>query len=425
MLEYLKKILNNENYKRILENIISLFSLQGLTYILPIITFPYLTRVLGPEKYGLIAFATSFVAYFQILTDYGFNLSATREVSINRNDKKKLSKIFCSVISTKIILMILSLVLMTLIIFSFETFRNNWILYYFTFGLVIGNLLLPSWFFQGMEKMQYISILNIIISLIFTFSIFLLIKQSSDYILVPLINTISTLIIGIIAIILIRRNFKINFITPSINDIIYQMKEGWHAFISTVAILFYSNSNIFILGILTNNVIVGYYYVADRIAKMIIALIGPISGSIYPYISSMAKKSKKDSIKFIKKIAVFLGLLTFISSILLYFGSTLIVTIFAGDQFSQSVILLKIFSFLPFIIAMSNVFGVLFLFAFGYSKQASRVQIIIGLIYPFILIPMTFYLKDIGTALSFVIVETMVTLAFWILYKKKYNELIE
>ena len=104
MISYLKKILKNKYYKRIIDNILSLFSLQGLNYILPIISFPYLTRVLGPENFGLIAFAGAFIGYFQILTDYGFNLSATREISINRENQKKISKIFSTVMITKIII---------------------------------------------------------------------------------------------------------------------------------------------------------------------------------------------------------------------------------------------------------------------------------------------------------------------------------
>ncbi|HNS26312.1 MAG TPA: oligosaccharide flippase family protein [Methanobacteriaceae archaeon] len=97
----INEILENKDYQRILENILSLFSLQGLNYILPLVTFPYLTRVLGPEKYGLVAFALAFIGYFQILTDYGFNMSATREISIHREDEERVSRIYSSVLATK------------------------------------------------------------------------------------------------------------------------------------------------------------------------------------------------------------------------------------------------------------------------------------------------------------------------------------
>ena len=300
MFSYLKKILKNEAYKRIISNILSLFSLQGLTYILPLISFPYLTRVLGP-KFWFNSFCRAFIGYFQILTDYGFNLSATREVAINREDEKKVSKIFSSVMVTKILLLILSFILMTLIVFSFDKFRSNWLLYFFTFGLVIGNLLMPSWYFQGVEKMKYISILNIGTTLIFTVSIFIFIRSPSDYIYVPLINSIGAITIGIVSLMIINRNFNINFVFPTLQDIRYQLNEGWHVFISTVAISLYTISNTFILGFFASNTIVGYYSVADRIIKMASGLLGPISQSIYPYISSLATRIKKRHHQFYKK----------------------------------------------------------------------------------------------------------------------------
>lgn len=423
MIIQVKKILDNKDYKRIIENIFSLFSLQGLNYLLPLITFPYLTRVLGPENYGLVIFATAFITYFQILTNYGFNFSATKEISINRDNNTQLSKIFSSVLFTKLLLMILSFCIISPIIFFIDTFRANWVLYLFTFGLVIGNLLMPTWFFQGMEKMRYISILNISMSLIFTISIFIFIRGSADYIYVPLINSIGAIIIGMIAIRIVLKDFNIKINIPSKEDIKTQLKSGWHIFISTVAISFYTTSNVFVLGILASNTVVGYYSVAERIIYIAIGLLGPISQSLYPHISSIAVKSKKNTVQFIKKIIIFIGSFTFIISIFIFFAAGLILNILAGNQFEDSIIILRILSFLPLIVGLSNVFGVLFLFALGYSKRVSRIQVIVGIFYPFLLVPMTYYLKDIGTALSFLIVEIIITLLFWKIYKDVIKEL--
>jgi len=121
----IEKILLNPTRKTLLENFLSLSFLQVANYILPLVTLPYLIRVLGPEKFGLIAFAQAFIGYFQILTDYGFNLSATREISINREDKDKVSEIFSSVMIIKIFLFIFSLLIILFIVFFFDKFRGD------------------------------------------------------------------------------------------------------------------------------------------------------------------------------------------------------------------------------------------------------------------------------------------------------------
>ena len=209
--KYWRKVLTGSpTRKRLTSNFFSLSVLQALNYILPLITLPYLVRVLGPEKYGLISFAQAFIGYFTILTDYGFGLSATREISIHREDEKKVSEIFSSVMIAKIFLGILSFIILGLVLLSVPKFGNEWLLYIFTFGTVLGNIFFPVWFFQGMEKMKWITILNVISKVIFTICIFIFIHSESDYLYVSLINSLGYLVAGIISLIVVFKNFKIN-----------------------------------------------------------------------------------------------------------------------------------------------------------------------------------------------------------------------
>jgi PST family polysaccharide transporter len=418
MFDLFKRIFNNEDYKRLIDNTLSLFSLQGLNYILPLITFPYLTRVLGPDNYGLIAFSTAFIGYFQILSDYGFNFSATKEISTNRYNKDNISKIFSSVMITKLLLVILSFIVMTLIVFSFNKFRSDWLLYYFTFGLIIGNLLLPTWFFQGLEKMRYISILNIGATIIFTISIFLFVHKSSDYLYVPLINSIGTIIVGIIALRVIFKDFKVKLIIPSLKDIKHQINEGWHVFISTLSISQYTIANIFILGFFATPTIVGYYSVADKIIKTASGLFTPISQSTYPYICNLVTKSETDALNFIKRIVIILGIFSFVISLLILLLASPILSILAGNQYNQSVLLIQIMAFLPFIIALSNVFGIQTMLTFNLKKQFSKIYLmaaIINIILIFVLAPIY---KDVGVSIVVVITETFVTIAMFLYLKK-------
>ncbi|MHA1381597.1 MAG: oligosaccharide flippase family protein, partial [Candidatus Helarchaeota archaeon] len=231
--------------KVLAENFASLSLLQVANYILPLVTLPYLVRVLGPAKYGLIAFAQVFIQYFIILIGYGFELSATREISINREDKDKVSEIFSSVIAVKITLMVISFLVLSSLIFTIPKFKNDWLIYFFTFGMVVGQTLFPVWFFQGMERMKYITFLNITAKLIFTVSIFIFIRKMQHYIYVPLINSFGFLIAGVLGLWIVHKDFKVKFILPNFKSIKHQLKEGWHIFISKVSISLYTTSTTF------------------------------------------------------------------------------------------------------------------------------------------------------------------------------------
>lgn len=144
----------------------SLLSVQGVNYLLPLITLPYLLRVLGPEKFGVVAFAQAFVQYFVLFTDYGFNLTATKAISIYRDEKKSIRNLFYNNVD-KDFINGFSFIVLILIVFSVDKFKIDWNIYISTFGIVIGNVMFPIWFFQGMENMKVVSILNAISKIIF------------------------------------------------------------------------------------------------------------------------------------------------------------------------------------------------------------------------------------------------------------------
>ena len=425
MINKLKSLTNSDDKKRLIENFFSLSVLQGANYILPLITFPYLVRVLGVEKFGLLAFANATIAYFNILTDYGFQLSATREISIHRENKEKISEIFSSVMIIKFALLILSFIIMTVIVFSFEKFRKDWLIYYLTFGMVVGQTLFPVWFFQGMERMKYITFLNITAKLIFTVCIFVFVHKVSDYIYVPLINSLGFLVAGSMSIYIILKNFKLTLKMPSAQEIKYQLREGWYIFISTVAISLYTISNTFILGLFTNNTIVGYYSAAEKLIKAVQGLLGPISQTVYPYISKLVNESKEKGIKFIKKVTLIVGGFSFVLSLFIFVFANLIVNIVLGSKFSESVYVLRILAFLPFIIGLSNIFGIQTMLTFNYKKAFSKILIaasIMNITLAFILVPLY---KDIGISFAVLISESFVTLSMFIYLQHKGIKILE
>jgi len=197
--------------KVVMHNVAYLSSLQTITYLLPVIIVPYLFRVIGAEKFGLIAFAQAFVQYFMILTDYGFSISATKEISLCRHEPAKVSRAFSSVMTVKIALALLSFLLLVIIVYFVPKFRNDWPVYILSFGAVVGSTLFPVWFFQGTEKMKYITNLNIIGGIIYALFIFSFVKGPEDYLAVPLINSSVFLITGLLGQYIVFRTFRVAF----------------------------------------------------------------------------------------------------------------------------------------------------------------------------------------------------------------------
>jgi len=348
--------------------------------------------------FGLIAFSQAFIYYFILITDYGFNLSATREISIYRDSKEKISEIFSSVMIIKIALMFLSFLLLCSLVFSISKFRNEWLVYLLTFGMVLGNVLFPVWFFQGIERMGQIARLNILSKLIFTISIFVFIRSQSDYIYIPLINSLGFVITGLISIYIIVRKYGMKIKVPSLTQIKYELKEGWYIFISTVSISFYTISNIFILGLFSNNTVVGYYSAADKLIKAFQGLFYPVSQTIYPYISKLASESKEQALIFIRKIIKLVGGGALLASIAIFIFATSIVNIMLGEQYHESILILKILAVLPFIIFLTNMFGAQLLLPFNIKKLFSLSIIIPSILHIALLLPIAHFYKEIGVA---------------------------
>lgn len=413
----LLKIISNN--KVLVKNFTSLSLLQLANYIFPVITLPYLVRVLGPEKYGLINFAAAFSAYFVIITDYGFNLSATQEVSVNRNDKEKVSEIFSSVLTIKIILFFLSSGIFFLIINMFELFSNDAGLYSIMFIGVIGIVLFPLWVYQGVEQMKYILIINVVIRSVTVVSIFLLVKVENDYLLLAVIYTITQVMTGITGLFFAFRKFDLRYLFPSKVQLLEQLKKGWNLFLSSIWINLYTTSNVFILGLFAPNSVVGYYSAADKVRIAFQGILSSMSQSVFPYVNKLLAESYQKFISFNRKLLKISFMIGMIISSTLFLFAEPIVKIVLGNEYSPSVIVLRIIAWLPLIIFLSNVFGIQTMLPLNYQKRFSQILFLaalINLMISFSIVPSYF---EIGTAVSMLVTEIFVTLSFFIFIRMK------
>lgn len=395
----------------LLKNFTSLSAVQVANYLFPLITLPYLVRVLGPEGYGLFNFAFAFIAYFITISDYGFNLTAPREISINRDDKEKLTEIFSSVLSIKGGLLIAGFLLLFLVVNLFSKFKENEIIYYVMFLIAVGHAIYPLWFFQGMEKMKYISFTTITIKAITVLLIFLLVKTRNDLFTLVAIHSFSSLALGVSGIGFVFLKFKVRFKLQSFDTLKYHFFEGGYIFLSTAAINLYTSTNTFILGLFAGDAIVGYFSAADKIRAAVQSLFSTVSQTVYPHLAAIFTRSFEEGISFVKKMTRYFGGISFLACLLVFIFSDKIILLVLGSQYEHSILVLRIISFLPFIILMSNIAGIQTMLNTGYKKEFSRiimVAAIINLAISFIIVPVFF---EIGSAASVVITEIYVTLA--------------
>jgi PST family polysaccharide transporter len=407
--------------KNIVRNFSFLFFVNIANFIFPLLTFPYLVRILGIEKFGLLSFATSIITYFMILTDYGFNLTATKEISINRNDKKKLNEIFSVVMSLKVIIMTVGLLILTLLIVIIPKFNTYWYIFIFTYGSVLGQVLFPIWFFQGLEEMKVISILNVVSKSIFTLAIFLFIKNENDFYLVPIFSSLGFVSIGLISMLIAKLKHGICFISQDRMVLIKYLIEGWHLFLSNISVTLYTTATITFLGFYTNNTIVGYYSVADKIIAAIRGVISPISQVLFPYLCKIAITTPKDVFNINKKLAIFGGGAMLIVSFVLFFFSSELIQLIFGKKDLVSILILKIFAIIPFLTFLHTVFALFTMIVFGKNKEYSKIIVsaaILNVLLCIILIPFFSY---IGAAIAVVTIECYLLMRY--IYFTQRNDL--
>ncbi|WP_242092377.1 oligosaccharide flippase family protein [Aestuariivivens sediminicola] len=405
------KISNGSGDKKaLLSNFFSLSVLQGMNMLLPLVTLPYLVRVLGVEKFGLVNFAVSIVMYFNILVSFGFELSATREISIHRADSKKVSEIFSSVMFIKLCLLFLSFITLSILILTIEIFQTNALLYYATFGLVVGNCIFPTWLFQGMEKMKYMTYVNVFSKVLFTILIFVVIKKSSDYIYVPILNALGVILGSSYAFWLAFKLFSLKWVKPKKAAILKELVDSFQFFLSRMA---NNGSRYFVttlFGLHFGNLIVGYYTMVEKLFFAFMSLGSVVSQTIYPYMA------RTRNLVFLKKILVALtGISLLLVIPIIYFNQELLQIIYDEQSRMLSLIFTIVFSGAVFAI-MSMILGYPLLAAFGYIKYANNSLIYAALIYILYTTLAVYVSKDVYIVVFAIPVYMLTGLVFRVYY---------
>jgi PST family polysaccharide transporter len=398
---------------KLVSNFFSLSALQVLNTLLPLITFPYLIRVLGLELFGLLSFAVAFINYFQVISEYGFNLTGTKDISICDGNHFKQNLVYNEIMTSKVVLTIVSFLLMISIVYTIPYFDKHWEIYYLTFGIVIGQTLFPYWFFQGIQEMKFITYFNVISKALFTFLIFIFVKTKSDYWLVPMFTSLGYIVSSIITLFYLRFRKNIKFQMQPLSTVKKCLKEGKYVFLSQVKIVFFNNFNILVLGFVSGNVAVGIYTSAEKIMRGIINLHAPVVASVFPHFSILINSSREKALLQIKKIARIGTIIYTLILIPLFIFSKEFVILLYGEKEIQSAIVIQILIIIPITIFLNNLLGTQILVNLGKQKIFFKVMLYSFLINLICVYPLTYYFSYIGTSISVLITEVFILTAMY------------
>lgn len=306
-LDSIKSLATSSFGKRISGNYVSLLLIQVTNLVLPLVTFPYLIRVLGIDTFGLIMFAQTLCAVLYIFVDFGFSLSATRHISLLRTDKKEMARVFATVLSVKAVfatLLFISYLLVILIVPRFSVEKEIFILSYL---MVIGQAFFVDWFFQGIEKMKVMALLSLLAKGVFTTLIFVFINTIADYTKVPLFMGLGYVLAGTLSIVLALK--FTSFVKPDLALAKVLVKESFSLFISNLAARVINTIPVLILGFFVNDTTVGIYTSMEKLITTTKGIFVSLYQALYPW---LVKQSLKKQQAYVKKMAPIIGVLAIV-----------------------------------------------------------------------------------------------------------------
>lgn len=362
------------NERRLARNTLFLYLMQISSYVFPLLTFPYLTRVLGAEKYGVVVFSNAVMQYFTLFIEFGFLLSATNLCSQFRHDREQLGNITFGVMCAKILLALASGAVLAALCVFVPTFQTNSLFFCLSYIGAFLTIFLPDFLFRGMEEMSILTYRVIFSKIVYTIVILALVHGPKDFLLVPVATIGSNLVAVVLTWHEIKKKKYIEKTKVTFREIFMYLKESSTFFLSRVAVSLYTTLNTVLLGFKFNSYAMGQYGVANNLINTGRSFISPISDSIYPYLV------KNKNYKLVKKLLLILEPIIILGCLVLYFFAGFIIKIICGNGYEDSIPVLRAMLPLVVITLPTYLCGFPLLGAIGKIKYAN-ISTIIGAIF--------------------------------------------
>ena len=357
---------------RLRSNIAALSILQAMNYAVPLATVPYLVRTLGAEHFGLLSFAQAIVVYFDLPTDYGSLLSATRAIAVHRSDPEALAAVFWRTAAARMALAVGCAAALGTMILALPAMRAEAALYAAAFLTVIGTSIFPVWFFQGLEQMKYVTAAHAAARLATIPALILAVHAPDHYVRAAAIQGGVPIVAGAAIAPILWRKLQRRFRRPRAGEIAAVLREGWSAFVANSAMTVNVTATVTVLGMVAGAAEVGYYSAADKAIRALSALLDPVTRALYPHLSRLEAHSPDAAVRLMRRSYVWIGAPTLIVSLGAFAAARPVGMALWGQGFARSVTVLRCLAPLPFLLAAINLAGVQTLLVLGKDSLVSR-----------------------------------------------------
>ena len=392
------------------KNIFLLYFVQASNYIFPLLTLPYLMRVLGAEHFGIMSMVQAWIQYTIIFVDYGFNFSATLLIAKNKENQHLLNKIYTVTTISKFLLFLIFLLIAVVysLIFGLDICAK---LFFCGMFAVLGTVFFPIWLFQGLEKMQGIVVSTTIAKCFSLIAVFLLVRDSNDIDLAIFSQSLGMFVSGIIAMWYIRKNKMVAFTKCRLPDVLASLKGGFDLFISNITISFYTTLNVIIIGYFAGPVYAGYFSAADKLRVAAQGLLTPVQQALFPRVSSLVSKGSnfKEILSLYGKKFILFGLFVSVSIAVVGYPVSLF---YFSEEYRIASSLLLLMSPLPFIVSIGIVFGQWWLITNDHTAVVRNTYIRISMIHIIMAIALIHYAPVYGVTVSVLLTETIISCLF-------------
>lgn len=315
---------------QLIKNTSMLYLLNSAKMLFPFLTFPYLTRVLSVDVYALIVYIKAVMNYLQIWVDFGFMLSATKDIVKVKNNSKTINQIVSDTILARLILGIVGVVIIGMLGFAIPIIRENMLFTSLSYVTVLLSCFMTDYLFRGLEKMQEITVRFITMKSISTSLTFVLVRSDEDLFFIPILDILSS----IVALILIHfqlKKYNVCLIVPSWKKAWAYLKESAEYFASSIATTAFGALNTILIGIFLTETDIAIWAVALQLISIIQMCYSPIIDGVYP------EMMRNKSFNLIKKLLFIFVPIVFIGCVICYFLAPLIIYISVGSKYTKVV----------------------------------------------------------------------------------------